>query len=595
MSGIARLNKKLENAFQGKVRATERGGCLFLAGELSDWNDIVRAGSLAVNKKRYHGVVNDIRFTGGTIPPMRLPAVKDDLLEGLRPDVLIIGGGVIGSAIARELSRYKLDILLAEKETDFAMQASGRNDGMVHPGIDLHKGSKKYRYNARGNAMYEEICGQLDVRFRRHGQYLCFDKIWLKPVLYASLLYWRRLGIPGVRVLNRKKLHAAEPNLDPALCLGLFFPTAGSVCPYNLAIAYAENAAENGVRISLDTAVLDMELTDGGRADGGREDGGREPQTTGAKRIRSVLTNRGRLYPRVVINAAGVFADDVAEMAGDRFYSIHPRKGTNAILDSKFSDAIVRTIASSFGTSATKTSHSKGGGIVRTVEDNLLIGPDAQETFEKENFATARESIRETFAKQQKTSRNLKESEIITYFTGMRAATYEEDFVIEKGVFTGNIVHAAGIQSPGLTAAPAIGVEVAALAVALLEEEKPVPKNPAFDPVRRITPRVKDLSLEERNTLIQSNPDYGVILCRCEEVSKGEILDALRRPVPCRSTDGIKRRVRPGMGRCQGGFCGPLVAQVLAEETGLPLEEVNKAGAGSHLLFGPTKGEVPHE
>jgi glycerol-3-phosphate dehydrogenase len=572
---LNRLNNRLNTEFSGAVHATERRGCIVLTGELQDWSEVVRAGGMAVNKRRYKGVVNDIHYTGASIPDMSLSAVRDEVLDGQSPDVLIIGGGVIGSAIARELTRNKLDILLVEKESDIAMHASSRNDGMVHPGIDLHKNSQKYHYNKLGNSMFEDICAQLSVRFRRSGQYLCFDKPWMKPLLYVSLLYWRCMGLLGVKVLNRRKLNEAEPNLDKTLCCGLFFPSAGSVCPYNLAIAYAENAVENGARVSLDTAVLDMELK----------------KASSNNEILSVLTNRGRIYPKVVVNAAGVFADDIAEMADDRFYSIHPRRGTNSILDSKYSDSIVRTIASAIGTTATKTSHSKGGGIVSTADGNLLIGPDAVETYEKENFATSRESIHTTFDKQKKTSPNLNEGEIITYFTGVRAATYEEDFVICKGVFTRNIVHAAGIQSPGLTAAPAIGVKVAALTLELLEGNIPVEKNPDFDPVRRADPCLKGISAEERDSLIRRNPDYGVILCRCEEVSKGEIIDALNRPIPCNTVDGVKRRVRPGMGRCQGGFCGPLVTQILSEEKGIPLQEVTKKGSGSELLYGSIKGE----
>jgi glycerol-3-phosphate dehydrogenase len=505
---------------------------------------------------------------------MKQPVLEDSALEGRRPDVLIIGAGITGCAIARDLCRYKLDILIVEKEHDVAMQASSRNDGMVHPGLDLRKGSLKHYYNKRGNELYDEVTRELGVPFERTGQYLCFSGVLIKPLLRLSILYWKWLGIPGARVIGRRELHRREGGLREDLSAALFFPTAGVVCPYGLTIAYAENAVQNGARLSLDTAVLGME-TSGGR-------------------IARIKTNRGTLYPRVVINAAGVFADEIAAMAGDQFYTIHPRRGTNSILDKKFTTSILRTIASRIGVSPGKT-HTKGGGVIRTAHGNLLIGPDAVETWERENYATDRTSIERAFAKFQKTSPFLNRSQIITYFTGVRAPTYEEEFVVSKGHRTINLVHAAGIQSPGLTAAPAIARDIVRFTREILEAEGLTPApNPDFNPIRKPIPRTAHMDAAERNALIRENPDYGVILCRCEEVSRGEILDSLRRPVPCDTVDGVKRRVRPGMGRCQGGFCGPQILRLIAGEKGIPLEAVNKNGPQSPILMGPN-GSLPPE
>lgn len=575
MAYIDRINGKLRREFGGRVTAAEGDGCLLLEGELENWADVVRAGALGAakpglfKKPRYRGLVNNIRFLGAEIPPMRLPALQDTGLEGESPDVLVIGAGISGCAIARELARYNLNILLIDKEHDVAKHASSRNDGMVHPGIDLRKGSRKHYYNRRGNLMYDRITRELGVEFERTGQYLCFSNPWFTPLLYLSLLYWKWLGAPGVRVIGKKELHQKEPGLGEDLRAALFFPSAGVVCPYGLTIAYGENAVQNGAVLSLDTAVLGMTVEGG--------------------RITQVETNRGRLRPRVVVNAAGVFAEDIAAMAGDRFYSIHPRRGTNAILDKKATAGLVRTIASKIGLSSL-SAHTKGGGMIRTVHGNLLVGPDAVETFEKENFATRAPSVAATFAKFKRTSPGLSPGQIITYFTGVRAPTYEEDFVVCKGHRTGNLVHAAGIQSPGLTAAPAIALDVARFVKELLEASgRPVEANPAFIPLRRPIPHTALMERDARQALIEKNPDYGIILCRCEEVSKGEILDSLRRPIPCDTLDGVKRRVRPGMGRCQGGFCGPLILRLIAEEKGVSPEEVTKDGPGSPVLWGSAK------
>ena len=566
---ISKLNKKLDRAFNGNVWAELGDECLYLAGSLENWDDVVRAGLMSANKKKYR-VVNDIDFTGGKIPPMRQPSVTDNTLEDKRPDVLVIGGGVTGCAIARELTKYKLDVMLIEKEHDVALHASGRNDGMVHPGLDLRSGQLKKKYNDAGNRMYPVICKELEVPFRYTGQYLCFTDGWAKPAAIASLLYWKFMGIPAEYV-SLKKLAKREPNLDGKIKFALFFPTAGVVCPYGLTIAYAENAADNGAKICLDTAVIDMEVKDG--------------------KIESVLTNRGRVYPRLTINAAGVFAEEVAKLAKDRFFSIHPRRGTNMILDKKAAP-LVKTIASVFSVTERKTSskeeHSKGGGIIHTVDNNLLIGPNAIETFERENFSTDRESIKTVMAKQRKTSLDLSERDIITYFTGIRAATYEEDFIVSFGKFTKNIIHAAGIQSPGLTAAPAIAVDVSKMAANYLEAGV----NGNFNPVRRAITRAAELPDNERDALIKKDPDYGVIVCRCEEISRGEVLAALRRSVPCDTVDGIKRRVRPGMGRCQGSFCGPNVAQIIAAEKKLPLTAIRKMSDNSSILLCGNKDEV---
>ena len=563
---INRINRKLQKSFGGAVRAELRDGCIVLTGKLESWDDVVAAGMTAAKPNSDTHVVNDIVCTGVQPEKMHMPELSDRALDGERPDVLIIGGGISGCSIARELSRYKLDILLTEKEADLALGASGRNDGEVHPGVDLSKGSLKHKYIRRANRMYEGLCRELDVPFKRTGQYACFTNKKLLPFvrLYA---WWRRYhdGIEDTRIVMGDEIRKNEPKLSPDVAFALSNSSSGSVSPYNLVIAYAENAVNNGARVSLSTAVTGMDIENG--------------------EIKAVHTNRGTIYPREVINCAGVYSDIVAQMAQDRFFSIHPRRGTNAILDKKTGETF-KTIASVVGAKTPGHTHTKGGGILHTAHDNLLVGPDAVETPERENTATNAESIARVFAKQRITMPTLTEKDIITYFTGVRAPTYEEDFIIEPGRRTKNIYHVAGIQSPGLTTAPAVAQDVAAYIAQLFKAEK----NESFDPVRKAPPRLAEMDDAERAALIRENPDYGVIVCRCEEISRGEILDALRSPICVPTLDGVKKRVRPGMGRCQGGFCSPLVTKIIAEYLGVPLTEVMKGSGQSPIVFESKKG-----
>jgi len=540
---------------------------------LDSWSDIVDVcSSVAIHGSHIH-VVNDIKFTGDKIPPMRIPSLSDETLSGKTPDVLIIGGGISGCAIARELTKWNLSVMLLEKEADFALGASGSNDGEVHVGFDLSKGSLKQKYVLLGNKIFDQITDELDVPFKRIGQYAAFTQSWLFiPICLLAL--WRRFydGVWDTRIVTRKKLLKKNSTFSKKMKFAVYNSSAGVVCPYGLTIAYAENAAENGAELYLNTAVLDMETDKDGN-------------------ITSVTTNRGKVYPKVVINAAGVFADDVAEMAKDRFYSIYPRRGTNSIQDKKAAKNI-DTIASVqyINKAMFKKGHTKGGGLMRTVHDNVLAGPDAVETYKKEDTSTNAESIKTVYDKQKGTVPANSERDIITYFTGVRAPTFEEDFIIEWGRKCPNMIHCSGIQSPGLTAAPAFAFDIEKMVVEKLNPEK----NKNFNPRRQGVPSLKNMDLEKRAEMIKKNPDYGIIICRCEEISKGEIIDALNRPLCPPTVDAIKRRVRPGMGRCQGGFCSPLVMQIIAEERGLKLSDVKKASTEAVVLYGETKGGALH-
>ncbi|XVG95864.1 NAD(P)/FAD-dependent oxidoreductase [Eubacteriales bacterium KG127] len=581
------LRKKqhlLDEILKSDIKISLEDDIIRLVGTCSSWDDKVKAGFLVAKSGSRIHVVNDIKVSDFEKENINKPVIQDNFLEAESPDVLIIGGGVVGCSIARELTKNKLDILLVEKEYDVATQASSRSDGMIHPGIDIKPGLLKKKYNNHGNALYDQLTKDLEVDFERTGQYLCFESLKHLPLMTASISYFNRTVAGKTHLVMGDELRKLEPGISDRVKFALYFDGTAIVCPFNIAIALAENAIENGAKISLNTIVQSMEIEEytGSESQGNNSNNGIR------KIIKSVTTNRGTIYPKVVINAAGVFADNIAEMAGDRFYSIHPRKGTSLILDKK-SKSNINTIYSLMRGHA-KRAQSKGGGMVTTVHGNVLVGPDAFETHLKEDYTTEAENIHNIIDKHKQVAPWLNHKNVIAYFSGIRAATYEEDFIVEEGRKTANLIHIAGIQSPGLTAAPALGLAAEKMAIEILSKNQLVEKNKDFNPRRKAIVTVSQLTLEERKKLIENNPDYGKIICRCEEVSKGEILDAMRRPLPCHTLDGIKRRVRPTAGRCQGGFCGPLITKLISEESKIPMEEVCKGYPKSNILFGEKGG-----
>lgn len=589
MKHFTEIKKEIE-ALSPDIHVSEERGCIVLRGEVQNWETVIKAGRIAVNKKYSNGVVNDLQLAGFQ-QTRWVPGDEDQSLDGTSPDVLIVGGGITGCAAARELARWKLDVLLVEKGPDVAFGASRANGGVVHVGINFPKKSQKHHYNQIGNAMYQELSTQLDVPFEQKGQVMLCCRPWEQIPVFFLRLNGKRLGIPGVKYLKRSELLKVEPGVPEFMHGGMYMPIGGITSPHEMTIALAENAVKNGVKISLNTAVSGMQV---------------ENET-----IVSVTTNRGTIYPKLVINAAGVYADEIAQMAGDRTFTIHPRRGTDIITDKKagymvntsmgkapfsilpyqeseIKGGVLGRLKYLMGSLKNKN-HTKGVGLIHSAHGNMLFGPNAVETPDREDTSTRRDEVDDIIEMQQHLAENLKKSDIIAYFTGVRAPTYEEDFVVRKGVFTHNILEAAGIQSPGVTAAPAIAVDLAKWAVEYLGQTAKVEKNEAFDPLRKAPPRMAQLSEEEQDRLIKQNPDYGVIVCRCEQVSKGEILDALHSPLCVPTLDGIKRRLRPGMGRCQGGFCSPLITQLIADELGIPLSEVKKSTPMSTVVYGETK------
>ena len=559
---LKRVQKALQKKDLGGIECTEVRNCIRLEGEMDSWTDIVKAGKTAA-KFGYKGVLNDISLKGFDEPAIRAPKTTDSSLEGVEPDVMIIGGGVIGCSIARELTKYQLNVLLVDKESDVAMQASSRNDGMIHPGIASHPGTLRGEMNVRGNAMYTQICKDLSIPFERWSNLILYsDRFFGFASSFVFAEREKKLGIEGHKV-SLEKLHEIEPNITDKAIGAFEFPSSGVLSPYKLTVAFAENAVENGAKVSLDTIVTGMTVEGG--------------------KITAVKTNRGTVRPKAVINAAGTFSDKIAEMADDRFFTIHPRKGHLAILDKKQGPLVQRSMGL-IGLSQA-FSDTKGGGVMRTIDGNVLVGPDAFEQPYREDFSTKRENVDAMLNKHLPLIKGFSKADVITYFAGVRAATYEEEFIVEGSERVENLIHAAGIQSPGLASAPAIAEDITKITVDRLSKVMEVKKNDSFNPRRRVTPVMAKLSLEEKQAAIAANPDYGIVVCRCEGISRGEIIDAINSPVPATSIDAIKRRVRPGMGRCQGGFCMPLVTGIICEQTGMKPSEVTKSGEGSELLF----------
>lgn len=576
MSSINTIRKNVQK-INPSFQVSEERGCIVLRGEDKSWSNVVKAGQLAVSKK-YLGVVNDIKLTGFVDQP-KLPKLKDDKYDGRTPDVLIIGAGITGCNIAREMARYSLDIMVVEKGYDVALMATSRNDGNVHVGIDLEKGTQKHAYLMRGNKRFEQLSKELDFKFERGGHHIYLQENWEKRLVPIMKLKAKILGIPGVKYIDREQMLKIEPNM-PSWAIGAVrMPTGGIVSPYKMTIALAENAAENGAEFAFNTAVLSMKV---------------ENNT-----IKEVITNRGTIKPKMVINAAGTYADVIAEMANDRTFTIHPRKGTDIILDKKCRDYAYTTVAKApfkryvdeYLLGKKDNEHTKGGGTTQTVDGNILIGPDAEEIPQREDFSTSRASLDSVIAKQKHNAEKLSYGDVITYFAGVRPCNYEEDFVIRKGITTENILEAAAIQSPGIGCAPAIAEDIVKWTV---EKLKPA-VNEKFNPIRSSYPHLADMSDEERDALVKQNPAYGEIICRCEEISRGEIEDCLHTALPIFTLDAIKRRVRPGMGRCQGGFCSPFVVKIIAEQLGVDECEVLKAGEDSVILYHNTKGGIDND
>ena len=474
-------------------------------------------------------------------------------------DVVIIGAGVSGCACARELSRYNLKTLVVDKEEDVCCATSKANSAIVHAGFDAAEGSLMAKLNVQGNQMMPQLAKDLDIPFVQNGSIVCCTDETTKDGLQT--LYDRGVanGVKDLKILNKEEAHKLEPNLSDEVCAALYAPTGGIVDCFILTIALAENANVNGVEFEFDTEVTDL--------------------SRGEDDLWTLKTNNGDIKTKVVVNAAGVYADVFHNKVSAKKINITPRRGDYVLLDKTAGDHVKSTIF------MLPTKTGKGVLVTPTVHGNLLVGPTAIDIENKEGTNTTSEGLDTVLSKSALTVKDIPYRQVITSFAGLRAHEDNHEFIIEEVEDAPGFVDCAGIESPGLTAAPAIGVMVADIIKNKLNPQD----NKNFNGKREGVLNPAELSDEERAELIKKNPAYSNIICRCESVSEAEIVDAIKRPVGAKSLDGIKRRVRVGMGRCQSGFCMPKAMEILARETGKDITEITKAGGDSKILLGENK------
>ncbi len=479
----------------------------------------------------------------------------------LAADVVVIGAGVVGTGIARELSRYDVRVVLVEKREDVAFGTTKANTALVHAGYDAEPGTWKARLNVRGNALYPKVCAELGVAYKNTGSLVVAFSEEQAVHLHELKARGETNGVPGLEVIPRERVFAIEPGVTPSVVAALWAPTGGITSPWELAIAYAENAAANGVELLLSSPVIGIDVRGG--------------------RVASVLCPGLVIDTRFVVNAAGIWADDIERMVGRDDFEITPRRGEYYLFDKRVGHLVSRPLF------PVPSQSTKGIVVAPTVDGNLIAGPNALVVGDKGDLATTAAGLAEVIEGARRLVPGLPVRESITNFAGLRAvAVPAGDFVIGASPGVPNFVNAAGIQSPGLTAAPAIAEAVrdilADAGLALTEKRD-------FNPVRERPTRFAELSREEQSALVERNPLWGHIICRCETVTEAEIVESLHRPVPCTTLDGVKFRTRAGAGRCQGGFCGPRVVDIIHRELDIPMEQVTKKGGGSHILSGPSK------
>ncbi|MFA6627658.1 MAG: NAD(P)/FAD-dependent oxidoreductase [Bacilli bacterium] len=475
-------------------------------------------------------------------------------------DVIIIGAGVIGTSIARALSKYQMDILVIEKDNDVGDGSSCANSAILHSGYDPEPGSLKAKLNVLGNQMFDEVCRDLDVQIRRIGSITVASTDEEVDALGPLIKRAEQNKVP-VQLLTREELLKIEPFLHSSVRYGLLAPTAGIINPFELTIASMENAMDNGASLHLCEEVI------------------------GISRVGNeflVQTNKDQYKTTMVINCAGVYSDVIHNMVNPPQFTIKPRRGEYYVIDNLFTPYITHVI---FGV---PTKAGKGVLVTPTTHDNYLFGPSSDFIENKDDTATHADVLMMVKNRASTMVSTLPFSSMIRQFAGIRAVSNTNDFIIQEA--SPNFYDVAGIQSPGLASSPAI----AKMVEDLILSHHAFSKNPSYNPRRRPVVRLKEASLEERTRLIAKNPQYGHIVCRCEGVSEAEVVDCIHRHAGARTIKGVKKRTRPGAGRCQGGFCEPHIIEILSRELGKQKTDIEYAKQGSFILQERKKGE-PHE
>ncbi|MCB2289846.1 FAD-dependent oxidoreductase [Clostridium sp. CS001] len=579
---IATLEKMLQEQwpdFTLNVDIDKRN-IVTVTGEVKDWNTVVQVGHAIAKVEGVKNVVNEMTVGGLTIPkkdytPYIMAGKEKGIVE--ETDVIIIGAGVSGCGVARTLAKYDVKITVVEMGEDVATAASKANNGNIHAGHAVQIGTLKAKLNIEGNRMYTQWAQELGFEFQRCGALGVIPSEEDMPALDIAYKVAKTNGIDVVEKVDAKRALELEPKLKRTgidIKAGIWLPSMGVVEPYEVVVALAENAAENGVKFRFNCTVGEI-LAENGKVTG-------------------VVTNQGIIKAKYIINCAGVYSDEISAMAGDKSYTIHPRKGTIAILDKNAEpefDCLCEIVSMKALMALKKNKESKGGGMSRTPEWNILLGPSAEEVPDKEDNSTSPDTLAYSIGRNQ--NENVSYGNVIRYFAGVRAADYKEDFVIEMSPVTHGFINCGAIQSPGLASAPAISKMVSEILIQdwvcvgyPLEEKK------NYNPIRKPKKKFRHLSHEEQDQLIRENPAYGHVICRCETITEGEIIDAMHSPIVPTSIDAIKRRTRAGMGRCQGGFCQPRVLEILARELGKEWVDINLSGANTNILLKPTRSEA---
>lgn len=472
-------------------------------------------------------------------------------------DVAIIGGGVVGGLIARELTRYKVSVVILEKGNDVALGASKANSGIVHAGFDAKCGSLKAKLNVEGCALMPQTTSELGVTYKNNGSVVIADSAESLEIIKELYERGVKNGVPSLKLLNEKELHDMLPQVNGIAAL--YAPSAGIVCPYGLTVAAVGNAMDNGAVLKRNFAVTAIKKNGDGIA---------------------VCSDTDSIDARFVVNAAGVHSDDVARLVGDDYFSITPRAGEYILLDKDAGEMFSQTV---FGA---PSKMGKGVLVSPTVHGNMLLGPTATDIEDKENTETTQDGLAQVLDSVNHMVNNVPVFKAITSFCGLRSTPNTGDFIIEESHNFKNVLHVAGIESPGLSSSPAIAKYVAKL---LENMGLVLDPNENFNPYREPMDKFSHLSNEEKNEIIKRDSRYGHIVCRCESITEGEIVNAIHTNPAAVDVDGVKRRTRSGMGRCQGGFCMPVVAEIIARELSLNIEDVTKSGGNSKILCGKTK------